>query len=410
MIAELAMIALATLVGWSLTRRISTAFLAGCGVLSAILFVAAIVHLPWSRATLLVPCAFLGFLGFLRVPRVPRAIRDCAEELRGTARNPRNFVVLLASAILLLGYSLYATAAPPPEFDFLADWGAKGRVFFEAGTIDWGFLETASYRATHPDYPLLLPLLFDAVAVLRGGWSDDYLGLINAAFAVSTLLVVHEVTKDAFIVFAVVPLAAAPWIGIAEGPFIAFATAALLLIRRGETSAGAVMLGLAAFTKNEGLALIVAVAIGLLIARRAREIVRLWPAVAIAAPWLILRAMHDLPTDVAKGGVIERVVTHLRDPQALATAFAAGSPGKPLFWIGVAVAVVIVARRLIAEERFILAAIVIQFAFYVAAYLATPHDVVWHVRWSWERLVAHLTPALAVTLLSQLLDKRQRLY
>ena len=48
------------------------------------------------------------------------------------------------------------------------------------------------------------------------------------------------------------------------------------------------------------------------------------------------------------------------------------------------------------------AALFVQFACYLGAYLATPFDVAWHVTWSWERLVAHLTPALTYAVLVQL--------
>jgi len=42
---------------------------------------------------------------------------------------------------------------------------------------------------------------------------------------------------------------------------------------------------------------------------------------------------------------------------------------------------------------------------YIGAYLATPFDLAWHVTWSWERLVAHLTPALTYVVLISLIEK-----
>jgi len=228
------------------------------------------------------------------------------------------------------------------------------------------------------------------------------------------LLVIHgaalEETRSrlaaAFITAALVPFAATPWIGLAEGPFVAYATAALLLIRRGNMAVGAVLLGLAASTKNEGLTLIVAAALGLVCARRLRDVIRLWPAVAIPLPWLIARSLHALPTDIATGGVMARVVGHLRNPMPLVSAIASVSLGKPLFWIALAIGIVIVSRTLATRERFVMAALAVQFACYIGAYLATPFDLVWHVTWSWERLVAHLTPALTYVVLASLIAWR----
>ncbi|MDP9360460.1 MAG: hypothetical protein M3P29_03305 [Acidobacteriota bacterium] len=279
-------------------------------------------------------------------------------------------------------------------------------------SIDWAFLGRAISRDTHPDYPLLLPLTYDFIAVLRNGWNDAYLGVVHVAFAAALLFVIHGSVLDetrsrtaaAFMTAALVPLAATPWIGMAEGPFIAYATAALLALRRGNTTLGAILLGLAASTKNEGLTLIAAVVIALACARRAREVLRLWPALAIPLPWLVVRSLHRLPTDVVAGGAAARVIAHLRDPRLLIGALFSASLGKPLFWIALAAGIVIALRQLVTRERFVVVALLVQLVCYVGAYLVTPYDVAWHVTYSWERLVAHLTPALTYIVLAALLD------
>src|SRR4029077_4075993 len=101
---------------------------------------------------------------------------------------------LLLAATLLLGYAMYATLAPPWEADFLADWGVKARTFWEARTIDWNYLQVE--RSVHPDYPPLVPLLFDFMAVVRGEWNDATFGLINVAFALGLLLIIHGVARE----------------------------------------------------------------------------------------------------------------------------------------------------------------------------------------------------------------------
>lgn len=368
----------------------------GLGACGGILFLLAVAGVAWTRVSFAIVYGACLLVAWSR----SRVVAGWAGPRHLATPRPLDALLLIATAILLTGYALFATLTTPAEFDFLADWGAKGRVFFEARTIDWHFLETASYRATHPDYPPLLPLIFDAMAVVRGAWIDTHLGIVNVIFAAALLLIVYGVTRSAFIVFAVVPLAALPWLGIADGPFAACATAALLLLRDDDHgAAGAVMLGLAAMLKNEGLALIAAVALA-----RPKRAWRLWPAVVIAAPWLILRAMHHLTTDVTAGGLVQRVVQHLGDPEVFLL-LVRYPLGKPLFWIGLLLALVVSGRELLRRERFLLAALGFQLLFYIAAYLATPHDVRWHVRWSWERLVAHLLPALIVVAMLHTLDK-----
>jgi hypothetical protein len=385
------------------------ALLLGVGAGAAVLFSLSLMHVPWSRTAFL-----LGMLAIMGLSAVGSRLSGGGPESRELrAASPLIAVPLLALAIILVfGYLLLATLAPVWEFDFIADWGFKARAFFVAHGIDWTLLE--SQRDIHSDYPPLLPLAFDMFAVMRGTWDDHAMGLVSVVFAAALLLVVHRVALEesgsrvvaAFLAVAMVPLACSPWIGLAEGPMIAYGTAALLLIRRGSVAPGAVMLGLAASTKNEGLTLIAAAAVGLVCAKRWRDVPWLWPAVVIPLPWLVLRHLHRLQTDITEGNVAARIVEHLRNPRPLLDAFAAYSVGMPWFWIALALGIVLTIRPLLAGERFVLVAVAVQFLFYAGAYLATPHDVLWHVRWSWERLVTHLSPALTYIVLMRLLTNR----
>jgi hypothetical protein len=424
MIPELSFVALALFVGISVTRLIdvhaeprkrgeSLGFLrasapprepssrAGEGMLIGIgICAATLAILPWSRWIVISAILVIAGIAWTRRAAEPAAIQPASR---------RRYAFLLLA--LLIGYALYATLAPPPEYDFLTNWGFKAKAFFEVRAIDWQLLGRSIDRNVHPDYPLLLPLTYDFIAVLRNAWNDAHLGIVHVAFAAALLLVIHasviEETRSqlaaAFIAVALIPLAATPWIGLAEGPFVAYATAALLLIRRGDLTLGAILLGLAASTKNEGLTLIAAAAIGLLCAGKKRDVVRLWPAAIIPLPWLIARSLHRLPTDIATGGVIARIIEHAQHPAPLFAALSSVSLGKPLYWIALAVGIAIASRKLITRERFILVALAVQFACYIGAYLATPFDVVWHVTWSWERLVAHLTPILTYVVLVALM-------
>ena len=406
MIAELCFIALAFAVGLPLTLRLSPSprenvpragegLLLGIGICAAMLAI-----LPWSRWIVVPAILVVAAIAFARSAAGPAAVQPASR---------RRYVLIVLA--LLIGYALYATVAPPPEYDFLTNWGFKAKAFFELRAIDWQLLGRGIDRNVHADYPLLLPLTYDFIAVLRNGWNDAHLGIVHVAFAAALLLVIYDNALDdtrsritaVFIGAALIPFAATPWIGLAEGPFIAYGTASLLLIRRGDMTLGAILLGLAASTKNEGLTLIAAAAIGLLCAGRRRDLVRLWPAVLIPMPWLIARSLHGLPTDIATSGVMARVVEHARHPGPLIAALSSVSLGKPLYWIALAIGIAIASRTLVTRERFVLIALLVQLLCYLGAYLATPFDVMWHVTWSWERLVAHLTPVLTYVVFVSLL-------
>jgi hypothetical protein len=205
----------------------------------------------------------------------------------------------------------------------------------------------------------------------------------------------------------VTSFALSPWIGMAEAPLIAFGAAGLLTIRRGvlrddrsSIALGAVFLGLGALTKNEGLALAVAAVAGALLTPAARRYaLRLWPAFAIPAPWLILRAFHYVPTDLATGSLGERAMRQLGDPIRFVRTLADHPPDQPLFWIAVALSLLFFARSL-RREQFVVAAVLVQIAFYLGAYIVTPNDLRWHISTSWVRLLEQIAVPIAFVALT----------
>jgi hypothetical protein len=358
---------------------LAESFLLGAGIGFALLMLESLLHIPWTRAGVMVPLVAIAVIGIV--------VRRHA--LRVTM--PRVHWLDLVTLVLIAGYARFATMAPTPEYDFIGIWGVKAKEFFVARGIDWGWLANPFNEFAHVDYPLLVPLTFDLQMMVSGGEA----GLMNVAFGVATLLMLRgfldeEIERPLVGALATIALAwtaLSPWIGLAEGPLVAYGTAGLLFIRRGDVERGAVMLGLAASCKNEGLTLIVAAAFA------SFQLRKLWPAAAIAAPWLILRAAHHLQTDLTSGPMLPRVIEHLSHPAPMLRAMFVYSLGKPLFWSGVLLALLIGVRQL-RRERFLALAIAIQLAFFIAAYLVTPHDVAWHVRWSWERIVTQLAAVM----------------
>ena len=408
MMAGLLTILLVVAIGWPLThgrdalRRLGIAYLAGAGLSFGVLLVASLLHVPWSRAVLVMPLLAIAITASI----VRR--RELAVTL------PRMHWLDLFTLVVVIGYVRFAVLGPTPEYDFIGIWGVKAKEFWLAGGVDWGWLANPFNEFAHVDYPLLVPMVFDAQTLLAGGWPDRWLGLVNVGFGISALLVLRSFLDEdvaepplrALATLALAWTALSPWIGLAEVALVAYGTAGLLFLRRGETLRGAVLLGLAASCKNEGLTLIVAAAVALVIAGRRRDVLRLWPAGAIAAPWLVLRSAYQLQTDLTTGAVGPRVVQHLADIGSMLRAMQTYSLGKPFFWTAVVAALLLGVRRL-GRERFLATAVIIQVLFFIAAYLITPHDVTWHVRWSWERVVTQLAAVigfLAVVLIAPLLE------
>ena len=200
---------------------IGLGFLYATGIVYLVELALAIFGVHWNVWNVTLPSAAIAIVPVWRGLSSPRP--------GAQARKPAPHVVDLLTLVTVAAYALYATVARVWEWDFWAIWGLKGRVFFEAHTIDWRFLESRWNDFAHPDYPLLLPLNYDYAALLSGGWSDRWLGLFNVAFGIALLLIVRELLARettpliaSAITFAATGFALSGFIGLAEAPPVSY--------------------------------------------------------------------------------------------------------------------------------------------------------------------------------------------
>ena len=372
-------------------RMLGTAYLLGSGICAFVLLGMSLLGIRWTAVSFSVAlCVVAAVLWIPLLRRMGSFAVYAAQDDR------RALFIDAATVLLIVAHGAYALKVGPREWDFWAIWGLKAKVSYLHGGFDWAYLAHPDHAFSHPDYPPLLPLNFVQIALMDGAWNDAAYGLLSTFFAAVLLLMVRDFFAEEFPradLAAAATLAVASCsfsrAGLADAPLIAYGTAGLLLIRRGSVRAGAVILGLAAFTKNEGLALIAAAAIALLLTPKRKAVLQLWPAALVAAPWLLVRATHTLPSYLASGNVTERATNVFARIPELARALADHPPSTPLLWIAIAVALIACAREL-HHERFLLTALVIQLFFYLGAYLVTPYQLYPHVGTSWPRIVQHL--------------------
>jgi hypothetical protein len=438
---------------------VGLSYLYGAGVVWATMFALSLLHVAWTATTTTAALVLCSAAMWSVV--VTRRAEGLDPEVGGQwavgsghqAHLTRTaHIVDLATAYTVVTFAMYATIARVWEWDFWAIWGLKARVFFEAGGVDWTFLRSPFNDFTHPDYPLLVQLNDAYAALVSGQWDDRWLGLLGVASAAALLLIVRSLAAREAGAFTASLLTLAStafvlcYVGLAESPFIAYATAAVLFTRRAvlfeDTAAlrhGAILLGLAASTKNEGLALIACVAVAVALCRSARSagvspavagrpapgdlppsersgagrriaagetpalqlnVLKLWPAVAIAAPWLLTRAILHLTTDITRGSFVSRVLERLSDTPLIVRALSRWMPDSPMWFLMLAGLLVIRWDRRLAE-RFVLTVVLLQLAVYVAAYFGSPRGIEWHIETSWPRVAKHVAaPLLYVVMIA----------
>ena len=384
-----------TAAGWIWCRRLPEGVLLGGVLAAAALVVLDLIHVPWSAVSFLIALGALCVFGVRR--------RSRRSESGARAPHSEIFIHLLTAAVIAwhLAYALRPDLWDWSDWlisrrDFFFIWGYKARLFFMAHGIPWNFLRALPIDYNHPDYPLLVPLLFEVQPVLTGHWQPATLAYLDTALAAALLGIVYRTLRDDFdppfaaaATLALSGSALLPWVGFAEGPLVAYGGAAALLIRRAlrghpeSLTLAIVFLAAAAMCKNEGIALAVGIAIALAAENRAL-LARLWPVAVVIAVWLAVRAALHIPTDLFVGDIGARVAHNLA---AFPHAFAHVPTHQPLVWIVALIAILFDPRR----ERFLLTTAAIQLFFYLAAYVITPLDVVGHVSGSWPRLTSHVT-------------------
>ncbi len=322
-------------------------------------------------------------------------------------------IPLLFFAVALAGcatYALQACAEPLWSTDFLAIWGMKAKTIYFTGAIPDRIFHDRAVSWSHPDYPLLLPIVMAAFSSATGSWNDETLGLLYVAWQVATVLVLigycrrRSSALAGTLVAALVawfhPLYRGFGTGLADIP-LAFALL-LLCSAAADRSAGRAALAalLAVATKQEGTLFVVLIAL----------LVLFWPAAdrprrgrgRTALAILVVAAAHLLSMRLLRGSVANRDFTlaRLGHPgslleamERLAPAFVGSFHGPLLLGvIGVAVALFAMHRS---REDFLLVALILQISAYLSACLLSAYDPVWQLQ-GFFRTSAALAPSLAL--------------
>jgi hypothetical protein len=351
---------------------------------------------------------------------------------RNIRRQPRSLPAtggsraLVAAGLVLAftGIALFtvsALAEPMWATDFLAIWGLKGKTIFFASGVPDRLFRDPELGWSHPEYPLLLPLIFASLSAAMRQWNDHALAALYPLFQVATVLAAYgflarRAGRAAGVIAAAlialfVPLYRAGHVGMADIPLalgLVLVSTAFLDALVDSSAAARVRLALSALLcvglKQEGLLYVALLAVTMLVAakrERRRNLAGhlaalLLPASALWAlgklwrgklihsdfdlAWLGIDRWRDLLGRA--GEVAERLVTVELADAAI-----------PLL----AIAIFLVStRRGFADV--LLIALAAQALAYAAVCTLSAYGPLWHVQTSFARAVSALFPAFALVL------------
>jgi uncharacterized membrane protein len=347
-------------------------------------------------------------------------------------------MVFLAAALVIgLTYLVALVTQPVTGWDGVAMWLYKAKLFFTQHAV--GLAASPIEVSRHPDYPPLYPLMVDTIYTIVGR-TDDFLGKgVNFIFLTTATASCLALTGSLFgrrmaVIFTFL-LVAMPlfWTYLLIGTYMGYpdyALGVLMMISlihlyrfevRHESAAAVfalVFAGMAALTKNEGpVFLVIVAAILVVIWLLARP--RLWPSpstavrlaagIGLALSPVLLWQLHvktngytsDLLTARNWGALLPALPRRASTIAQYARAiFSFGNDSPWLLGSYLMSALLLLTNRFAAGFTVFLA-VSLQAASYFLTYLLSPHDLMWHLSTSFDRLVIQLGPPLVLLLAVQ---------
>ncbi|HQZ39239.1 MAG TPA: hypothetical protein PLH72_09380 [Vicinamibacterales bacterium] len=429
--------ALPVLAVWMWTRRM-TALSAGTRLAAALgigLGMGSTLLFLWrlgggSTATFAVVDPALWVVAILAALALASAstIADTDQPRRGT-RHPWRVLLLILGLSLagVAGAIVWTRSAGMPygDWDAWAIWNLHAR-FLADPSLLWLNAFAPDLAWSHPDYPLLLP-----GAVARAWVFDPQAGAtvpfsIAAALLLATMLVMvstlHEHRGASGALLALSLLLAPQFVQIAASqcadlPLGFFTVLAVALLGATHPSAATlglagVAMGMAAWTKNEGL--VVAVLLPCLYVWRVYRrvgfsaahqtatdiVVGLYPMLVVLALFKIFVAPeNDLVSGMLRPGVLNywsdpvRVSFVAREMLTEGLAWGGWPVMGPVLLIPIVALVRTGPTQRVSDAATSAAALLVaQLAIFFVIYVMTPHSVAWHLQTSWHRLIAQMWP------------------
>ena len=374
---------------------------------------------------------------------VPRVIAPPRDSIRLQASVSRMVAYLFAIVLVmaLAGLAGQALAAPDGGWDARAIWNLRARFLFRSGD-EWRGAFDATFD--HTDYPLLLPATLARCWTFLGSdpaWPGACLGI---ALTLATVgLIVAAISAErrwslgllaGMVLLGTVRLLRWGALQYADVPLAFFFLATVVLLGRhdeqrsargGQASAGllslaGLMIGLAAWTKNEGLVFAAAVSVvrTTLVALELgwKQSLRegfhiLAGALPLLLVLLLFKSQVSGTNDLIASQEFAETTARLLDPARHLDIWRAFISGG--FQVAHVFAAVIPLCFLLLGRRspttadrcqlwFVVAVLGLLLAAYDIAYLTTPYELKWHLSTSVDRLLVQLWPTTLLAIFRQL--------
>ncbi|SRR5713226_229392 len=149
--------------GASLLEKLSYSWGLGVGLIGIQMFLYSILHIPWSRLSILLPWVIIFVILLVRNKQTPK-FRKVKVKL---SRIEIFFVLLIAILLFFTGFE--SILRPIQAWDGWANWVFRSKVFFLHNNLTIDYV-----RYTYDEYPLIIPLMGTFGYIMMGEVNDKY--------------------------------------------------------------------------------------------------------------------------------------------------------------------------------------------------------------------------------------------
>ncbi len=409
-------------------------FAVGCAVLATLSVLAALVGWRVTPEIVLVVALVLAIPAGISSLRRHRTERDETEEVPASPRWVPQLAAVLVLLLAVVFLGLAASAYTSTMFwDGRYIWAFRAKaIFVDGGLNQQTFTNLARYRYTHLDYPLAIPAAQACVYQVLGHVDERLAKLVGLVFWLGIVaLLAGYLRRRMTLPWALgITLLACqvPLLvyhaggGAADLPqAFCFLAAAVLMadwVERGrseDSMLAALMFGVGALVKAEGLSMALGGALAFAVAWWVRgrgfskRAALLGPAALLLPylPWAALRAWWGVPSLQLAGMELRpwpELLSRLRAIDHALLAHFRNWQHWELMWFFVALGLVAFATSAWRQRSLALlwGLFFWQLAVYTGIYLFSPYDITWHLTTSLDRVLLHLAPLAVVAAASSL--------
>lgn len=450
-----AAIAVVTVIGWSALclvigserglcalETIAISYMLGIGIVTSEMLLFYFLKLPLRPISILAPFGILVLVNAaIRVFRPARRAPapPCCEKESGKSGI---FGIFLAVGITFeAAYAFFRALIKPIEsYDAVAIYAVKSKMLYLTRAINPDFFNSLSTLFPHPDYPLNIPFIETFLYLCMRDLNDQLVKVIFPLFFLAILAVLYcavrrFATKNYALTFVFI-LATIPQFNsyaanaYHELPLACYCFASAILLfgwfERPDESwrlvISAILVGLAGWTKNEGLLYCVVnmTVLGAFLAFNFKKVaarrlfhVAAYPLIIVAMllPWILIKKQYGISNseiDLANLnpqyllGQAHKMIPILYEFQKQFF----GPKKWNIFWPAALTAIVIFYRRAFSPVgRYIALSIILTVAGYVLFYLISYVDVLYFLGKTWSRFLLHFLPVVVYWLAFTLKDE-----